>query len=44
MVVRLEPPDEFEYRWVGTRTGDDALNGVLSDSDGDSGALDLTRE
>ena len=44
MVVRLEPPDEFEYRWVGTRTGDDALNGVLSDSDGDSGAFDLTRE
>ena len=35
--------DESEYRWVGTRTGDDVLGGVLHNADGGTTALDLTR-
>ena len=36
--------DDYEYRWVGTRTGDDMLSGVFHNVGVGSTELDLTRE
>ena len=36
--------EEWRYRWVGTRTGDDELTGVLHDPGGGETALPLRRE
>lgn len=35
--------DRFDYRWVGTRTSDDVLSGVLHDADGAQISLTLRR-
>ncbi len=44
LVVTVGPGDEIEFRWVGTRTDDGALSGVLHGPDGGTTALDLTRK
>lgn len=44
LVATVGPGDEIEFRWVGTRTDDGALSGVLHGADGGTTALHLTRE
>jgi hypothetical protein len=43
LVVHYEPGDTFDLRWVGTRTNDDVLSGVLHDPDGGQTSLTLRR-
>ena len=44
LAITFGPGDEVEFRWVGTRTGDAMLSGVVHDVDGGATVLDLTRE
>ena len=43
LVVYFEPGDTFDLRWVGTRTSDDLLSGVLHDPDGGQTSMTLRR-
>ena len=43
LVVHFEPGDTFDLRWVGTRTSDDVLSGVLHDADGGQTSMTLRR-
>lgn len=43
LAITFDFSGEIELRWVGTRTGDNALSGVLHGLDGDP-TLDLARE
>ena len=43
LVVHFEPNDTMEFRWVGTRTSDDFLSGVLHDPGGGQTSMTLLR-
>lgn len=43
LVVHFEPGDTLDFRWVGTRTGDDVLSGVLHDENGGQTSMTLRR-
>ena len=43
LVVYFEPGDTLDLRWVGTRTSDDVLSGVLHDPDGGQTSMTLRR-
>ncbi len=43
LVVHFEPGDTLDFRWVGTRTSDDVLSGVLHDPDGGQTSMTLRR-
>ena len=43
LVVYFDPNDSVNLRWVGTRTSDDVLNGVLHDADGGQTSMTLRR-
>lgn len=43
LVVHFEPGESLDFRWVGTRTSDDVLSGVLHDPDGGSTSMTLRR-
>ncbi len=43
LVVHFEPSETLDFRWVGTRTSDDLLSGVLHDSDGGQFSMTLRR-
>ncbi|MDE2974316.1 MAG: hypothetical protein OXU64_06270 [Gemmatimonadota bacterium] len=43
LVVYFGPDDTWDLRWVGTRTSDDVLTGVLRDPDGGQTSMTLRR-
>ena len=43
LVVHFDPNDTVDFRWVGTRTSDDVLSGVLHDVDGGQTEITLRR-
>ena len=43
LVVYFDPGETYDFRWVGTRTSDDVLSGVLHDPDGGQTSMTLRR-
>ena len=43
LVLHFEPGETLVFRWVGTRTSDDVLSGVLHDPDGGQTSMTLRR-
>lgn len=43
LIVYFDPGDTLDLRWVGTRTSDDVLSGVLHDPDGGQTSMTLRR-